>query len=189
MHRVDKPISEKSKGEIEKELEGKGDYVKMSYLQRALKSRLDFDTKKFCMLRLAGIYEGRRMYLEAARLIKTSADINVTFKAKKDDFMKAAQLYIQGGNYAEADLVFKQTLALGGNRDKEEMKNNFKNYYITQAKYFFSNDRRNYARIVFEKVLGFDLSEQERKEVQEHLIGLYGKLGMVKEFYKLKKSM
>ena len=189
MHRVDKPISEKSKGEIERELEGKGDYVKMSYLQRALKSKLDFDTKKFCMLRLAGIYEARRMYLESARLIKTSADINTTYKAKIGDFMKSVQLYIRGGNYAEADLVFRQTLALGNDREKEEMKNNFKSYYMTQAKFFLSNDRRNYSRIVFEKVLSLNLSVHEKKEVQEHLLGLYGKLGMIREYYKLKKSM
>jgi len=69
------------------------------------------------------------------------------------------------------------------------MKNNLKNYYMTQAKLFLSNDKRNYARIIFEKILRLDLEIQERKEIQSHLLELYDKLGMVREYYNLKKSM
>jgi len=189
MHTVDKPISEKTKAEIEKKLEGMGDYVKMSYLQRALNSGLNFDTKKFVLLRLAGIYEARRMFLESAKMIKAASEINTTFKNKIKDYMRAVELYIKGGDYVEADRIFAQSLALGNDKEKKELKTNFKDYYLTQGKFYLGNDKRNYARIAFEKVLSLDLSTEDRKGVQEMLLELYNKLGLVKEYYALKKGM
>jgi tetratricopeptide (TPR) repeat protein len=189
MHSVSKPIQEKSKGEIEKKLDGMGDYVKMSYLQRALASRLDYDTKKFVLLRLAGIYEARRMFLEAAKMARSAAEINTTFKEKIQDFMKVVELYIKGGEYDEADRLFAQALALGSTQEKFEMKTNFRNYYIMQGKFFLSNDKRNYARLAFEKCLTLELDLSQKKEIQKYLLGLYDKLGLVKEYYALKGSL
>ena len=189
MRVIDKPIAEKSKGEIEKRLTDMGDYVKMSYLQRASRSGLDYDTKKFVLLRLAGIYEARRMFLEAAKMIKIAAEINTTFRDKIRDYMKAVELYIKGGSYTEADNLFSQALALGNSKEKHEIKKNFKSYYLNQGKFYLNNDKRNYAKVVFEKALTLDLDMNERKEVQEHLLGLYDKLGLVREYYSLKNSV
>lgn len=189
MHTVDKPIPEKTRAEIEKRLEGMGDYVRMSYLQRALNSGLNFDTKKFVLLRLAGIYEARRMFLESAKMTKVAAEINTTFKNKIKDYMKAVELYIKGGDYAEADRMFAHSLVLGNTKEKKELKTNFKDYYLTQGKFYLSNDKRNYARIALEKVLSLDLSIEDKKEVQEILLDLYDKLGLVKEYYALKRGM
>ena len=189
MRVVDKPISEMSKAEIEKKLDGMGDYVKMSYLQRALKSNLDFDTRKFVLIRLSGIYEVRKMFLEAAKTFKTAAEINTTFAQKMNDFMKVADLYIKGNDYVEADRMFAQALALASDKQKKELKNNFKNFYLTQAKIYLSNDKRNYARLAFEKCLTLELDAQEKTEVQNQLLELYNKLGLVRDYYNLKESM
>lgn len=189
MYRVEKPISEKTKAEIETKISKMGDYVKMSYLQRALKSGLDFDTRKFVLIRLAGIYESRKMYLEAAKMVKAAAEINTTFKDKINDYIKAVELYIKGGEYNESDRLFTQALALGNNKEKFEMKTNYKNYYLKQGKFFLNNDKRNYARIIFERALTLDLNITEKKEVQKYLLELYDKLGLVRDYYNLKKIM
>jgi len=189
MHAVDKPIIEKTRSEIEKKLEGMGDYVKMSYLQRALNSGLSFDIRKFILIRLTGIYEGKKMYLEAAKMLKSGAEINTTFKEKIKDYMKTVELYIRGGDYVEADRIFVQALTLGTEKEKQEMKNNLKNYYLTQAKFFLSNDKRNYAKIIFEKSLKLGLNATEKREVQEHLLELYNKLGYIREYSALKEGM
>ena len=44
-----------SKSEIEKEIEGKGDFVQIDYLTKLLKEKLPIDIKKFICLRLAEI--------------------------------------------------------------------------------------------------------------------------------------
>ena len=186
---VERPIGEKTRGEIERKLEGMGDYVKMSYLQRALKSKLDYDTRKFVLLRLSGIYEDRKMHLDAARLIRSAAEINTTFRDKIKDFMKSVELYIKAGNFDEADIVFSQSLALANISEKNEMKTSFKNYYLTQAKIAVKSDKRNHARKIYEKALTLELETGERSEIKKQLLILYEKLGDVRSYLNLKNSM
>tara|TARA_Y100000310_G_scaffold209096_1_gene209711 strand:- start:186 stop:755 length:570 start_codon:yes stop_codon:yes gene_type:complete len=189
MRIVDKPITEKTSGEIEKRIEGKGDFVQMSYLQRALNSHLGLETRKFVLLRLSGIYEDRKMFREASKSIRDASDINITFKDKIRDFMKSVELSIRGGDYREADRTFAKALALGNNQEKLEMKGNFKNYYLSHAKNLLNKDKRNHAKDVFEKVLTLDLDIGERRGIQKILLELYERLGMIREFYNLKKSL
>ncbi len=188
MHGVDRPIKERSSREMEAVLQGQGEYVQMSYLQRALKSPLDFETKKYALIRLAKIYEKKGMYLEAARSVKAAADINTTFKGQITDYMKVVDLYVKSGDYIEADRVFAQALALGNEREKMQMKTNLKDFYMVQAKIFLQKDKRNQAKKIFEKILTLDLEPGERNQVQNHLLEIYDKLGNIREYYKLKKE-
>lgn len=189
MHTVDRPIAEKTRSEIEARLKGMGDYVKMSYLQRALKSGLDFDSRKFVLLKLAEIYDYRKMFLESAKMLKSAAEINTTFKDKIRDYLKAVDMFIRGGDFVEADRLFAQALALGNDSEKMQMKMQRKNSYLSQARFFLSNDKRNNARLIFEKTLTLELDMHEKKDVQKQLLELYNKLGLVREFYKLQDSM
>lgn len=182
-------IQERSRQEIDAKLASMGDYVRIDYLQRALSSGLDFDTKKHVMTILSKLYESKAMYLEAARLLRNAADINTTFRAKIADFMKATELYIKGGNYAEADFVFQQTLALATEIEKPGLRAQLKNYYANEAQHFMKADKRNQAKKVYEKLLTFELAPQEKQAAQQQLLGLYEKLGNIREFFKLKESM
>lgn len=189
MRIVDRPIGEKSKSEIDRKLQGMGDYVKMSYLQRALHSGLDYETKKHVCLKLAEIYENRKMFMEAAKTLKSAAEINTTFKDKAADFMRTSELYVKGGDYIEADRIFSQAIALANNKEKSELKGQYKDFYIKQAREFLKSDKRNYARQVYEKALQLDLDIGERTQIHKELLELYNKLGLIREYYKLKDSM
>lgn len=186
MYEVNKPIEVGTVREIEESLAGKGDYVQMSYLQRALKSGLDLETKKFVFIRLGKIYEQRRMFLDAARMVRSGAEINTTYRGKIGDFMKCVELYIWGGDYNEADRMFSQALVLGSEKEKVELKNNLKKFYLTQGKILINQNKRNNARVVFERVLKMDLDSGEREDVKDILLGLYEKLGHIREYFKLK---
>lgn len=182
-------IQERSRQEIDAKLATMGDYVKIDYLQRALSSGLDFDTKKHVMTILSRLYESKAMYLESARLLRNAADINTTFKAKINDFMKSIELYIKGGNYSEADFVFQQTLALATEIEKPSLRTLLKNYYAAEAKNFLRADKRNQAKKAYEKLLTLDLSAPEKHDVQQQLLALYEKLGNIRDYFKLKESM
>lgn len=182
-------IQERSRQEIDAKLATMGDYVKIDYLQRALSSGLDFDTKKHVMTILSRLYESKAMYLESARLLRNAADINTTFKAKINDFMKSIELYIKGGNYSEADFVFQQTLALATEIEKPGLRTLLKNYYAAEAKNFLRVDKRNQAKKAYEKLLTLDLSAPEKHDVQQQLLALYEKLGNIRDYFKLKESM
>lgn len=183
-------IKERTRAEIEAKLATMGDYVRMDYLQRALKSEIDFETKKFVLLRLAKIYEERKIYSEAGKLMRIAADINTTFKGKIQDYMKAMDYFVKGSNYHEADLTFASALALGNEREKIEIKKSYKDYYLAQGKMFLSMDQRSSARKTYEKILGsIELSPIEKSEIQKTLLQLYERLGAVREYQNLKKVM
>ena len=103
--------------------------------------------------------------------------------------MKGVELYIKGGEYSDADILFNNALALGNTKQKFEMKGNYKNYYLTQARIFLNGDKRSNAKKILEKVLRLDLDIGERREVQKQLLDLYKKLGNVQEYMSLKKNM
>ena len=175
--------------EIESRLAKSGDFVKIDFLAGCLKANLDFDTKKFVLVTLSKLYEARKMFLEAAKMMKASADINTTFKGKIDDFIKSADLYIKGGEFDEADASFNKATALAKTQEKVGIKNIRKEYYKMQAKIYLQNDKRANALKLYEKILSFDLDVLERKEAQKILLDLYQKLGKIREYYALQRAM
>lgn len=175
--------------EIEAKLASVGDYVKMDYLQQCLKKQLDFDTRRFTLTTLAGVYESRKMFYEAGRLIRASADINTTFEGKMDDFLKSALLFIKSGNFDEADVSAQKALGSANERQKLEIKIKVKDAYKSQAKEFLKKDKRKHAMDAYEKLLSLNLNVMEKKEIQKELLNLYEKLGKVREFYSLQKEI
>lgn len=189
MYIVDKPVIEKTKSEIEAKLKTMGEYVRMSYLQRAAKSQLDFDTRKFVLLELSKIYEMKRMFLDAGKTIKNAAEITTTFREKMMQFMKAVEFHVKGNDFSEAERIFGQALALGNDREKYEMKQQFKQYHFTQAQDYIKQDRRSNAKALYQKMLTMELNPQEKMEVQNQLLTLYLKLGNTREYHQLKDKM
>ncbi len=182
-------VQERSRQEIQAKLAKMGDYVKIDYLQRALGSGLDFDSRKFALVELSKLYESKGMYSEAGKMIKNAAEINTTFKAKMQDYMKSVELYVRGGLYQDADFVFAQALALATDREKPELKVAMKNFYMTNARAYLKADKRTPARKIYEKLLTLDLNPSEKQEVQKELLVLYEKLGAIRDYYKLKEGM
>ncbi len=178
-----------SRREIEAKLATVGDYVKMDYLQSCLKKQLDFDTKKYVLVTLSKIYESRRMFLEAGRLLRISADINTTYDGKINEFLKSAELFIYGGNFVEADVSLSKALASGNDRQKVATKIKIKETYKTYAQDLLKRDKRKLAMETYEKMLTLDLDPIERSSTQSSLLELYNKLGKVKEFFALQKTM
>jgi tetratricopeptide (TPR) repeat protein len=186
---IDNPINEKTRGEIEGKIVSMGDYVKISYLQRALKSSIDIDARKFVLVNLAEIYKNKKMFLDAAKSMKSSAEINTTYKGKIKDFMKSMEFYIDGGDYNEADRIFAKSLVMGNTQEKFEMKMERKMYYFKKSEEFLKKDKRKNAKEIFERILSLEISLDERKDVQGKLLELYNKLGNIKEYYVLKNKI
>lgn len=178
-----------TKRELEERLSKVGDYVKMDLLASALKKQLDFDTKKFVLLKLAEVYESRKMFSEAAKMMRNAAEINSTYEGKMNDFMKSCTLFIQGGNFSEADVSFTKALGCATELQRARLKTARKEAYTAQAKEYLARDRRSHAVEAYERLLSFELLPNERKEAQNALLNLYEKLGKVKEFYALKANM
>lgn len=189
MHVVDRPIAERTRTEIDAKLKGMGEYVKMSYLQRAVKSQLDFDTRKFVLIELVKTYEQKKMFLDAAKCVRAAADITTTYRDKMGYFMKAVGFNIMGNVFSEAERLFSQALALGNEMEKFEMKRMYKRFYFDHADLYLKSDRRNNAKEIYQKILTLDLTAEEKNVAQNKLLDLYYKLGNVREYHALKDKM
>lgn len=179
-----------SRRDIEAKLAGIGDYVKMDYLQSCLKKNLDFDTKKFALLKLSEIYESRKMYLEAGKLLRAAAEINATFKGKMQDFMKSMELYVKGGNFDDAEISYAKAFACADGMQKERLKAKRKDAYKAYAQDSMNRDKRKHAMEAYQKYLSIpELAPQERADVQTKLLALYEKLGKITEYGSLRRMM
>lgn len=174
--------------EVEAKIAGVGDYVKMDYLQSLLKKNIDFDTRKFVMKTLSGIYEQRGMFNDAAKLINGSAEINTTYQGKIEDYSRAMELYVKGGSYDESDVAFTKALACCNTAQKNTLRAKRKSLFQGQVKMNLDRDKRTQAMKACEKFLSLDLTPSEREEAQKTLTNLYEKLGRIREFYAMKRG-
>lgn len=176
--------------ELEEKIARVGDYVKMDYLQSALKSQLDFDTRRFALTKLAQIYEARKMYLEAGKLMRAAAEINVTFDGKIGDYMKSVDLLIKYGAYDEADISFSKAMGSSTEIQKNNLKAKRKDMVRVHAEDCVKRDKRAHALAAYEKLMEIpELMGEEKKRAQTALLDLYQKLGKVREFASLRNSM
>ncbi|MEI6731406.1 MAG: hypothetical protein WCK90_01865 [archaeon] len=176
--------------EVEAKLASVGDYVKMDFLQQCLKKQTDFDTKKFVLNTLADIYVQKKMFVEAARLMRVSADINTSFGAKIEDYMKSADLYIKSGAFAEADMSLMKALAEATPKQKSDLKIRHKNNYKSWADELLAKDKRKNAMDAYAKFLTLpEAAAHEKYDAQLKLVKLYERLGKITEFSNLRKSM
>ena len=94
----------------------------MDYLQACLKKQLGFDTKKFVLLKLAEIYESRKLFVESGRMMRNAAEINTTFEGKMNDFSKSFELFLIGGDYANSEISFTKALGCATDLQKQRLK-------------------------------------------------------------------
>lgn len=182
-------VREKGRKEIEARFNDMGDYVRIDYLSSCLKSGLDFDTRKFVLVKLSGLFETKRMFLDAGKMMKGAAEINTTFQNKIEDFVKACELFIRAGDYYESDGTLKSALSVANEKQRDEILKKVKEIYKTQAKFFVSNDKRKHAMEIYERVLAMDLGTEESAEVMKILLGLYDSLGKIREYNLLVKRI
>jgi len=180
-------VKEMTKEDIEKKFRDMGDFVKMDYLSSCLKNRLDYDTRKFVMVKLSGLYEEKKMFAEAAKMMLSAAEINVTYQNKINDFVKACELFIKAGDYGSSESSMKKALALASEKQRDEIKNSVKEFYKTQARSLMENDKRKSAIELYENFFRTGLEETD-SESKEKLLKLYDSLGMIKEYKRLSKQ-
>ena len=135
-------IKESSRKEIEEKIAPMGDYVKMGYLSECLKKNLDFDTKKFVLLKLSALYENRKMYNEAGRCLRASADINTSAKNKIEEYLKSIELFVRGAHFNESDFSMKRAISIASESERKDIMKKVRELFKAEAKSAVKNDRR-----------------------------------------------
>ncbi|MEK6880966.1 MAG: hypothetical protein AABY22_15205 [Nanoarchaeota archaeon] len=133
---------ELNKIDIERSLEGKGDFVKMDVLQRFLTKAKSLDMRKFILLKLADIHESKGMLNEAARMCDAVSHISIKDFEKTSLHMREAGLYIKSGYFEHADIAFKKAVTFSNAREREEIKKSLKSFYFAHGESLEKIQRR-----------------------------------------------
>jgi tetratricopeptide (TPR) repeat protein len=177
-----------TKSEIEKDLQGKGDFVQIDHLIRFLKDQLSMDTKKFVFLKLAVLYEKAKLIDEAAKMYNNAAELAITFTEKINYYKKEAELYIKSGAFDRVEKAMRDAMSQANLREKEDIYNSIKQFYKIQAAECEKIEKRNQAVRLYEKLLEMRISESERGEIKAKLLELYRKTGKIKEYSAMEKK-
>ena len=181
-------VQEKTRGEVEQKLGMMSDFLKMEYLESCIKQHRDFEIKKFCNLKLADLYAGRNMFLEAARNAAAAAELAATFKEKMQAYMKETELWIKASQYERAEEAFRKALASGNTQEKFEMKRAIKELYKKQALVYEKSGRNSNALRIYQKVIEI-ADESEKLEIKKKLLELYKRLGKIREYSVLQAQL
>jgi tetratricopeptide (TPR) repeat protein len=180
---------EMTKVEIEKELNGQGDYVQIDNITRFLKENIPTDIKRFIYLKLVVIYEKRVMFGDAALIYEKLVEIALSKSEKVDYFTKAAECYIRAGFFDKSDLAVKKAINESTITEKAKITNSIRNFYKTQAETYEKEKRRNNAVKTYEKMLVMNYPDAEKKEINKKLAGLYKNLGMIEQYIAMQKKL
>ena len=177
------------KSEIEEQLAGKGNFIQIDYLTRFLKEPLTMDMKKFVFLKLAELYEKTSMLKDAAKNYDNAAMVSIAFSEKINHYIKEAELYIRADDFEKSNEAMKKAMSQANSSEKEEIYLTVKNFYKQKAEAYERNLKRAHAAVVYEKLLEMKISDPEKKEIREKLLGIYDRLGKTKEYLILKKGL
>ncbi len=171
-----------TRSDVENALSGKGDFVKIDHLNRFLREADSMDIRKFILLKLAGIYEERNFYLDAAKHISAAADMAITYKEKIELYLRETELYIKIGKFDMADKAFTKAHLLGNTMERVETERKYFGFYENQAKQNDKSLQHRKTIELYEKMLSMNFSEDRKTEIKNKLMILYNKLGKIRDY-------
>ncbi len=176
-----------TKSEIEKELQGKGDYVQIDTLRRYLKEMIPIDMRKFASLKLAEIYERRSMFSEAAFLFNFLVDNAISYQERMDFLLREMGDFIRVGFFDRADGVMNKIIAEVKPMERTKYIDAVKNFYRGQALAYEKEKRRSKAVEIYEKLVDMKgVSDAEKEDIKAKLLMLYRELGLTQKYLQLK---
>jgi len=181
-------VLEKKREEIEAKLNTMSDFVKMEYLESCLKTNPDINVCKFCYKKLSELYEDKIMYPEASKYMAKFRELCVGTNEKVAAVVKEAELLVKAGQYVPADYLYKNAITLSDSAGKFEIKRKMVEFYKKEAERFEKSGRITGALRVYERLVNL-LADAERTEVKRKMLNIYQKLGMIKEYIKLKTEL
>jgi tetratricopeptide (TPR) repeat protein len=170
-----------SRSEIERELNGKGDFVQIDYLNRFIAQKPPLHEKKFAFMKLIEIYQKKGMFNDIAQIYSNLSILATSPQEKIDSLIKETKAYIQGGRFDEADSIMRRVMDGVTIIKKADIYEDIKNFYKKQAEVYEKESKRNHAIKVYEKLLGMKISDAERNESKKKLLDLYEQLGKFRE--------
>ena len=178
-----------SKSDVEKGIDGIGNFIRIDKLNRFLKEAQSSDVKRFILLKLAEAYDSVNMPEEAAKAFGHAVIASITFRDKIKYCIEETKMHAKAGNFREADESMKKAFSHANSMQKEEILSEVKKYYMKIGEEYEHALKRGHAIKIFEHLAGMRLSEEERYKVKEKLLDLYDKTGNIRKYKMLKGGL
>ena len=178
-----------TRADIEEELKGKEDFVKMDRLKRFLKSADNIEIKKYILLSLASINESKSMYHDAIKNVDAAIDLSLTFREKRELAMKETELWIKARQFDMAEKGLLKAQSFGNSQERIEAELSYKDLYRAHAKNAENLGKHRLAIEFYEKLFQLKQPSDKKIEVKEKLTDLYNKMGRIRDAERLKNMI
>lgn len=172
---------EMHKDEIEAALKGKGEFIQIDSLEKYLKSMPPLEMRKFAYMKLAQIYETKKLFGDAARMYKNITLSSVTVKEKIENLNRETDAWIKAGDFYEADKTMKAAMEESTFKERDLILQKAVELYKNYAEILEKERKINQASKYYEKLLKMNLPEPEKEKMKAKLNEIYSKLGKTKE--------
>ncbi len=177
-----------TKSEIEVAIKDKDDFVKISYLNRFLKQADSMEMKKFILLSLAAINESKGLISDTIKNVTGAADVSITFREKKELYIKEVFLWIKIGEYNVAEKAFNKALSYTSESEKNSLRSLYEDSFKAIAKSYENQGKNRKATEVYDKLYSITKNPVLKLETKQNLMNLYWKTGNIREYNRLKGS-
>lgn len=172
-------VREKTVAEIKEKLRGMlTSFNKISYLESAIGDRAStFEVKRFLWKTLGELYEDQKLWDKAAKAYENGAGIDITYKDKIENYLKAAELYSKVGRIDEAEQMFVRAMREANDAQRVNIKLARKNIYMLAAQDLDKKGKKGNAMRFYEHLIKMNLDELDKRQVKEKLLAIYKSLG------------
>ncbi len=176
-----------TKSEIEMFLKNKDEFIKIDYLNRFLKQADNIDVKKFIYLNLALINEKKGFFSGAIKNVASAAEISLTYREKKELYLKEADLWIRASDFNMADKAIQKAYSYANLEERQILQNQYLDLYRAIAKNLEDNGKIRKAINVYERLISMPQTPEKKLDAKEKLLALYEKSGQIRDHDRLKR--
>jgi len=174
--------------EIEDSIKGKDSLIKIDYLKRYLRQADSMDIKRFILLNLAAANESRGLLNDAVKNVASAGDISITYREKRELYMKEVSLWIKVGDFIMAEKAFHKAISYGSELERVEMQSLYEDTFMAMGKNYEDSGKFRKALEIYERLSQMTKTANRKLETREKLLHLYGKLGRIREYNRMKNA-
>jgi len=159
---------------------------RIEWLEKISEQIIDKELKKFCYLKIAELYEKKRMLSSAINYYVLASSLIEKYRENIGVMLKISQLYVKSLNFQYAEDFLRKALSYASTREREEIEKKFFNFFIEEAKTY--EEKKRFSKAVqFYKYLAD--KGINRIEMLNKIAELYDKAALPLEASKIRSQI
>lgn len=159
---------------------------KQEFLENLLKRNIPPEVRIAVFISLADFYIKKKWFGMAAKQYTNAADLANTFNEKTDYYFKGGVLFLNGGEFIDADNNFRKVLVLSATKDKNNVRKKIVSAYKENVDNYEKTRQYTKGIAIINKMLSLNLPMHESGPLYDRLASLYEKIGQPGEANRIK---